>query len=206
MKILCVVGASAAMILAVTSLGVEGQGQMDAIGKIRSSNSALQEEGGRELLQQRKELISSLINILKQGDKNAKGEKRSSLVAAINVLGEMRATEAVDILVDYIKFQAIDELIIFDRLTPPSEIFPAVKALIQIGKPSFPPVLRALKESTDEDVILLRWNSGWIILKVLGRKLGRTYLEDALQSETDPKKRARIEDLSKGPYFKVREN
>jgi len=189
-----VVKASAAMVLAITSLGVEGQGQMDAIGKIRSSNLALQEEGERELLQQRKELISSLINILEQGDKNAKREKRSSQVAAINVLGEMRATQAVDILVDYIEFRASDELIMH-RLTPPSEVFPAVKALIKIGKPSLPPVLRALKESTDEDVILLDWNSGWIIFQVLGHKIGMIYLEDVLQNEIEPKKRERIEDL-----------
>lgn len=195
MKILRVVGASAAMVLAVTFLGVEGRGQMDAIGKIRSSNLALQKEGGRELLQQRKELISSLINILKQGDKNAEGEKRSSLVAAIDVLGEMRAIEAVDILVDYIKFPASDKLVVFYKIIPPSEIYPAVKALIKIGKPSLPAVLRVLKESTDEKDVILLTNSGWIISQVLGHKIGKIYLEDALQSETDPKKRARIEDL-----------
>lgn len=197
MKKLQIIGINAIFFLMfATVYNAEGGDVLDSIHKINSVDSNLQKEGMKDLLMQRQKIITGLIKILEHDGDIPKGRKLSpSLEAAMNVLGEMRAIEAVNVLMLYINFPSIDMPIV-QKITSLDKIYPAVKSLINIGMPSLHAVIQKVKDSDKSDATLVT-KCRYIIFKILGAKLGQVYIEDVLNNEMNSKKQSRIRSLLK---------
>jgi hypothetical protein len=86
----------------------------------------------RQYLQERKIVIRSLISVLKQSppeDESARAVQQAEQNHAVRVLGEMRATEACEVLATILTEPLGTNLASFD----PLENLPAAKALVQIS-------------------------------------------------------------------------
>lgn len=156
--------------------------ELTPVEKIESADLVLQKEGLLEIVTDRKARIESLIAVLDSGDKDARGTERTSLNAAIVVLGELRAVEAIPSLLRYIDFYTGDGKFSVNKLVGNDEKFAAVKALGEIGNPAIPFVMKKLSESED-DIVLV--NCGWIINEIVGRKFLKPYLQDTFENEQD---------------------
>jgi len=80
--------------------------------------------------------------------------------------------------------------------------YPAVEALIRLGKPSVPPMISNLETSDDEHV---RGLSARVIYHVEGPELARIVVEMAITKQPDPVKKKRLEtalSLLKGGEYK----
>lgn len=167
--------------------------------KIRSKDKDLQDEGRQEILKERAKLIDDLKAIIM--DKKAQENNRSSVITAFNLLGEIRAYEAVDFLAEYIDFVA-DPYAMPDR--PPSiEDWPAAYALAEIGLPSIPAIIRVIGQKGGDGE-----KGGWLLFvacnifqKIFGwdekmyKKVGKLYVEEALLREEDPIIRKNLEEF-----------
>jgi hypothetical protein len=111
---------------------------------------------------------------------------------AIYYLGELKATEAVTSLAVKIKLSLNDLPVIFSHLpgtNMPSYL--AMTALIKIGNPSIPAVIRNLAESDDAQV---RELSLQVIVKIDNDKdISILRLQKAIKAETDSQKQARLQ-------------
>lgn len=90
-------------------------------------------------LEQRKELIGKLMLVAQ-----TPATDQLEIVAkadAIRVLGELRAVEAVDVIVREINFR---DPFVLSSESIPEKHYPALKALIQIGKPGSLAALKAI--------------------------------------------------------------
>lgn len=171
-----------------------GKAVSDPITKISSSSSKLQMEGAEELKQQRQQLIGKLLAIIQQTNTETNNTKLSSRQIAIQALGEMRATEAASTLAQFMNQPRMGNSVIVDQLVAPSERYPAVKSLVQIGIQALPAVIKTLTASAKNDELTLN-NSGWILLQVLGAKVSKVYLQEAINAEKDASKRMRLATL-----------
>ena len=167
----------------------------ELIQRLRSPNVDVQERAKENILQDRAQLIAGLIQFLEDLDPDKVKAGQPSVVTAIEVLGGLRAVEAVDVLAKYLTFRATDEEII-RRIELPEEMYPAVGAFLKIGRPAIDPVIDALSESQNDDPVLFR-NSVWIIVTVgelrgEGIRLARYHLNMLIKYEKDQKRRNAI--------------
>jgi PBS lyase HEAT-like repeat len=136
---------------------------------------------------ERGQLINELIKIFK--DPKSFTINRS---AAAYYLAEMRAPEAVDAL-------AADITLQFELNIPAHNLnglemkwsgYVAMQALVKIGNPSIPPVIRNLTESDDAKV---RELSLQVLTRIDGDKdISQLRLQKALKAEKDSQKQARL--------------
>jgi len=118
-------------------------------------------------------LVDGLIAIVAK--KRKKYEEYDEKLLAVQLLGEMRAVEAVDVLLDNIRF------------CPPQDIpergletgYPCVFALIRIGKPCTPGILKRLGRKPDDKIVLVLY--AVIIRRVEGSKPGGALLKRELE-------------------------
>ena len=157
---------------------------------ILSKNAKIRQQAVSTILQERHKNISLLLGHIVQDDSMYR-KNPDSVVAAMRLLGRLRAKEAVGVLAGHLDFQA------------PGANFPsgggyhvlngreAVFALIEIGKPSIPAVIEVLRE---ENYIKLACAAG-VIERVEGKEVGAFYLQNLIEKETDPKKQAILRKL-----------
>ncbi|MGH7976619.1 MAG: hypothetical protein ACREDS_00525 [Limisphaerales bacterium] len=132
---------------------------------------------------ERARLNSELLNIFK----NPKSSNPNRCAAAF-YLGEMRFPNAADALAPEITLHlsgvTIDEI-------PMTMGNPVADALIKIGNPSIPAVIRNLAESDDAQVRKL---SLQVLCRIDGdRDITQLRLQKALKAETDSQKQARLQ-------------
>lgn len=154
--------------------------------KLRSKDEELQREAKKEILTKRKELIEGLINILR--DEKIKSENRSCALTAATILGELRATEAVEILAENMSLRKKSPIVSGPTLWLETA-YPCMGALIKIGKPSIPAMVKLISENDDEDILHY---AGFVIKEIEGKKIGKLILVDALATETDKEKQKRL--------------
>lgn len=166
-------------------------GTVNATNQIRSDEMMVSIYSGKwdlfdgislKLRDERKQSINRLIGIL--ADKKTADFQRR---ATIYYLGELRPPEAVDVLATNITL-GINQLS-SDAIQ--NIHFYAPGALIEIGNPAIPAMVRNLAESDDDDV--RAWS-----LKVLSRIEGdkdivQLRLQKALAAEKDSQKQARLQ-------------
>jgi hypothetical protein len=134
---------------------------------------------------QRKQLCMELIGILN----DPKSSNLSQCEAAC-YLGEMRMSEAADDLAAKITLRLDLRHIIILHL-PAISASPVTDALVKIGNPSIPAVIRNLAESDDAKV---RELSLKVLYRIDGDKdIVRLRLQKALKAETDSTKQARLQ-------------
>ncbi len=143
------------------------------------------EKAAYKFSSERRRLILELLDIF--SDTSSANLNQCS---AAFYLGGMRAREAADGLATKIALKFNPNGFIIHGLPLLSE-YPAMDALIEIGSPSIPPLIRNLKESDD---IQVRESSLKSLYRVEGDKdIAQTRLQNALKAEVDPQKQARLQ-------------
>jgi len=157
-------------------------------------------EAQNELFTARKDLIGQLINIVK--DKQNRLRRRASVRAAMFILGEMRAVEAVQVLVDHIGFPQVYEYtgesipvdaeggMLHRGIKGFQKTYPAVKALIKIGEPCFSDLISKLSSTdhmTEKKACL------GVLVGLRQRDSVIEMLKDAIKKETDTQKKDRLQ-------------
>ncbi|MGH7990555.1 MAG: hypothetical protein ACREDS_10255, partial [Limisphaerales bacterium] len=140
----------------------------------------------------RRRLGSELLDILS----DAKSSNLKQCATAY-YLGEMSITNATSELADKITLQlnasSMRDILNMDELLPklPNMEHPAMDALVKIGNPSIPAVIRNLAESDDAQVRKL---SLQVLYRIDGDKdITQLRLQKALKAETDSQKQARLQ-------------
>jgi hypothetical protein len=135
-------------------------------------------------LKQRNELINKLINIIKEDR-----YKYAGTYAAINILGQIRANEATEILLEKADYRAPVVGIAFatKNLQDYARDYPAVKALIQIHAP----YERVLKEIEDINNVSLSCYVA-VLAGTEGVEVSRYVIEKAIEKESGERKLTRL--------------
>ena len=183
-------------IVSLLSIGtLSGTRKTSTLERLLSNDVNVIEEAKDELITTRKHLIDGLIKIVNQKENRIKRE--ASVRAAIIVLGEMRAMEAVELLVDNIGFPYVMEPLSEPRPGPPAgmgtirpglngiqKTYPAIGSLLKIGEPCLNAVINkmASTENVNEQKaclgVLIGLHHRDFIIKMLNDKLNKeTVLE-----------------------------
>jgi len=162
------------------------------ISKLQSEQREEREKAREEILESRRLLIDKLIELAgedRPGLDEAPNVWRDSKHLSILLLGELRATEAIEVLFENLTYG--NPLNVTKWYPPPPwENYPALGALIKIGMPALPGALELLKTSEDERE---RENCYWLIRQVLGIETGRFVVASAVREERDPERKSRLE-------------
>jgi hypothetical protein len=137
-----------------------------------------------QFMEKRTEVVKTLLYIAKQKIKS----KPTEAAWAIKLLGELKAIEATDFLLDNITFQNpyVDE---------PTDLYPAMVALILIGYPSVRGIVyngfkrerSDLEQKLMAHVICSVLGDGYRNPLKVGRRLGRLIIQEHLRSANPPK-------------------
>ena len=158
--------------------------------KLLSKDARKRQQAVYMILEERKKNISILIGHILQDDRMYR-ENPDIVVAAIRLIGQLRADKAVDVLAENLDFKAPGSYI----PSPLPNVLngrEAVFALIQIGKPSVPSVIREVLR--EENYIKLAC-AACVIERVEGKEVGAFYLQKLIEKETDKKKQATLRKL-----------
>jgi hypothetical protein len=136
---------------------------------------------------QRDQLSSNLLKVFQ--DKNLSNLNRC---AAAYYLGEMRSSETADALASDIALQFDKSQIKIKYLIKINiPAYPAMNALIKIGSPSIPAMIRNLTENDD---VPIRNLSLKVLCRIDGDKdIVQLRLQKALAAEKDSQKQARLQ-------------
>jgi len=181
--------------------GCREEKQATAVERLLSKESEEIYEAQNELIRARKDLIARLINIV--DEKENRLTRRASVRATIFILGEMRAVEAVQVLVGHIGFPYVYEYTAGESIPVDADggtlwrgikgiqkTYPAVKALIKIGEPSLDDVINKLSSTdhlTEQKACL------GVLVGLRQRDSVIEMLKDAIKKETDTKKKDRLQ-------------
>ena len=121
------------------------------------------------------------------------------------LIGLYRYSEAVHSLSSQIAMEDVNVDRRISKREHPWGRYPAIEALIHIGKPSTPAMLRNLATSKDAHV---RGLSARVIYYVEGETAGKKILEDAIEKQAELPKKQRLESslplIRGGEYLKPR--
>lgn len=185
----------------ISASTVLGSKKAWALQRLLSNEWTEIKEARDELVTARKSLIAGLIKIVEQKENRIK--KEPSVRAAIFVMGEMRAVEAIEMLVDHIGFPYVQEGGDEPRPGPPAgmgslkrglrgaqKTYPAVAALVKIGEPCLGAVIT--KIASTENVNERKACLG-VLLGLRQRDFIIKMLDDTINNETDAEKRDRLQ-------------
>jgi len=131
----------------------------------------------KQSVEARDKIIRALINALEQ---DADGGADTAFRIACDVLGKLKAVEAIDTLVKYIDYQP-------DTYGSSLHYKPSVKGLIQIGEPAVPKIEQTLafgKSVLHPNNNQLRYNAVTALIHIGGTK-SKDALERAYALEND---------------------
>ena len=132
------------MLLAALSV-VQAENNKKSLEKLRSKYFETREEGKKEILDNRAEVIKGSIGIVKTWKEDT---YKTRIEIACQVVGNLRAIESVDVLSNMITFCSALRLGGSSRRNPKN--YPAAMALAQIGKPGSLAALKKLEEELSE--------------------------------------------------------
>lgn len=144
----------------------------------------------RELSMHRGETIRSLIQLLENHDgKHDTLEPSDPVVLAIRMLGELRSVEAVNVLIQNLHITRRTVFRSSDEVPGPQNMHPAIKALIEIGKPSS----RAAISRLGMDIPPVdRERLCWVLAMTEGSGVGQMLLEREVQREQNRLRRGNL--------------
>ena len=160
------------------------------------------EKGRLSLNEGHEELVKGLISLAGQAHSGGSSYHNwhNSKHLAIFALGDLRAADAVGVLVKGIEYYNPSERA--GSYLGLEERYPTAEALGKIGMPSVGPTLEKLR-SYDEDGVGRRLCC-WVINDVLGQKLGRIRLEMAIEETENPAAKKNLREAALA-YFKTAE-
>ena len=158
------------------------RGDSDAIGKLSDN-----------LRRERQQMIAALVSVLeKSSDKPLDGLLDYPGVVAAQLLGEMRAEEAVNALVE--RVSVVSNMT--TDLRSPETVHPCSAALIRIGKPASLECLKRLAAERVKDGKENLYTKGSLMLEVIrhveGDDVARFMLQNAIDKERDKDKKANL--------------
>jgi len=112
--------------------------------------------------------------------------------SAVELLGELRAEEAVNLLAENITFKAFYKS--SKRPQPAEDLYPAIKALSRIGMKSIDPVLKKACAEPGEEVTDC---SARVIFAVLGKDLAKKLLDQQIANASSAKQKTALVALGK---------
>lgn len=146
-------------------------------------------------LADRKRLIDSLCTYIDEHASKEAGtlslSESASVSTAMQMLGDLQATEAVDVLVKHVTYLSLLDAIATSRNNRISD-YPAMESLIRIGLPAFPSLFSTITTGTDtthQEII------AYIFVKTLGRDEALAYLGVKGKLVFDKEKQAHITEL-----------
>jgi hypothetical protein len=185
---------------AVLLLGAARQDESPEVTEgLLSKDPAQVNQARDELISARRDLIRQLKHIIE--DPNNRAYKRSSVRAAMVILGEMRALEAINLLVEHIGWPKLHKpgepffpvaINGGDMVTtlPSYRRWPAVDALVRIGEPSVDPVFRKLVDIRPEPELKAYLS---VLIWLRDREYILSRLNQLLSQATDPDQRVLLE-------------
>jgi HEAT repeat protein len=149
-----------------------------------------------QLTKERLDIQGNLIQLLKNS------RSKDVKFAAAFLIGLYRMERSVYSLSRYITLESESEYEYTDSSNklPLWDRYPIVQALIRIGKPAVPEMIRNIQTSDDEKV---RQLSARVIRYVEGPEFGRIVIEKAIERQTDPQKKSKLEAALSLDYFKL---
>lgn len=179
---ICVILVSiGALAFAGMNMDKQTEGNKERIAQMGSLDEKARMELLGELSKERSDVQSNLIYQL---DNSRSKEVK---FAAAFLLGFYRMEKSVYHLSRHITLE--NERVIASSKLPLWDRYPVVEALIRIGKPAVPEMLRTIETSEEEKV---RDFSARVIRYVEGSEIGRIVIEKAMEKQTDPAKKARL--------------
>ena len=165
---------------------------------VTSDDEAKRTEAYQQVVKERKEMIRYLL--LAISSEQMQENNRPGVVAAIELLGEIRASEAVTALADLLLYGATKGVEYPPdgsrrELRNPRKSFPAVDALIKIGKPSLDEMARVIAWSPDGyPGAFKRYHARIVITEILAYDLAAEFLRlKSAQTDVPEHKRRLLE-------------
>ena len=190
-------GLSVGVVSALVGVAVTGSWGAEEVKQLVSEDPNEARQAAADLLAARRGRIDQLRGIIADLDNRSK--RRYAVHYAMAVLGKMRALEAIDTLVDHIAFPLVNPgapaglpLIVGTKQLGGWNrgMFPAAKALIEIGHPCVPRVFDRLR-STDN--VAEQGGCLAVLVALKGGKKGVSkMLKGELSQETRPKRSQRL--------------
>jgi hypothetical protein len=176
-------GITAALLNAQTA----GTGRRPVFAQLESESPEARAAASSELLAHpRPENIPEIIRIVEKylPDPERQGTVKDSML----LLGRFKAIEAIPLLVRNLTYEVFYKNT--KRPQPPSDLFPAVQALIDIGAPSVRPVMGRLSAEDGEKLAL----AGASVLRgILGLDAARALLRKEIDGAADGPTRTRLQ-------------
>jgi len=148
----------------------------------------------QQIVKERQETIRYLLEVILS--RRMQEEKRPAVVAAIELLGELRASEAVPALADLLLYGERKELEyspVMTELRVPRLHFPAVRALIKIGVPALDEMARRIAETpTPFPGAIVKGHCRVVITEVLGSDLAAEFLRIKSTQTDVPEQKQRL--------------
>lgn len=180
--------------------------QQPFVASLKSDNLKYREKGFQAIRKERTELIRQLVELaaekvepLPSGDPRfMEYPWRDSKHLAILLLGELRATEGVAVLLDNIEYKNPKSIIVSEYLDK-GGWYPAAEALSKIGVPAVEPAI--IKLGSYEPKSVGCENCRWILKEILGVRLARLRLQIAIEETRDEAAKKNL--TAALPYFKT---
>lgn len=183
----------------LVATGCKRHKEVSAPERLLHKDGAEVKQARDELVAARKVLVGDLVAIIKE--KKNRLRKRASVEAAMFVLGEMRAVEAVEVLVDHIGFPYVHEGggyapleveggMWHKGLKGIGRIYAAAQALIKIGEPCIESIMNKLSVTEGMNERLACFG---VLVDLKGEATGQSMLKDAIEGETESKKKERLQ-------------
>lgn len=191
---------SVLVVIGIAGSVATATGQFDT-GALFVADDATRSQAMEATLESRQRLISTALQVLRETDPKRHEDLRVAR-DAIRLLGEFRASESVEVLVDRIDLllywsdeeagaSKAEEAILW------SQGYGAAGALIKIGKPAVPACIRRISQAEDP---LVRKLCARVILEIEGSRIGKLVVGDALAEAATEQQRQRLTEALK--FFK----
>jgi hypothetical protein len=169
------------------------------IGQLQAEKRQEREQASEAILKEHGARIQRLIELADTPDRDEfrYSDWHDSKHLAILLLAELRAGEAVDVLLEHLEYKNFHD--IMTSYVSLAERHPAAEALSKIGIPAIGPTIEKLGRSAPNS--RASQLCCWVIKKVLGAKLARARLEMAIEEARDEAVKQNLKAAL--PYFKT---
>jgi hypothetical protein len=166
-------------------------GPRQDVSGLTAKNLQDREKAAEAIRKQRAELIKKLVGFAAEKVKPLPSSDprfieypwHDSKHLATLLLGNLRATEAVPVLLENIEYKNPRTMVVDEPLGS-GGWYPAAEALSKIGMPAIPPTIDNL--GTYDTNCLGRQLCCWVIKEILGPRLGKVRLEMAIEESREP--------------------
>ena len=174
--------------------------------RLKSTNEQEREKEAEAIREERRQLIQQLIRLAEQNvqpvtsrtTEDSEYIRHHAKHLAILLLGEIRANEAIPVLLENLNYRN-PNILVGGSYLEHGQLYVSAEALSKIGMPAVGPVIDKLGKFSEQE----KGHSicCWIIKEILGPRLGIIRLEMAIEEAKDETVRKNL--TAALPYFKT---